>query len=296
MERSMEGQIVLDRTAEEQGLTEYASSLLPHWWKILGVSLGAGVVTLLLLLLSPNIYRASATVSPVKDELKKNAALGALASIGLSVGGATEIEELEALFKSQDLTVRVFGKHDLWRTAFAGSLDANGMKKVGLKDKVIGTILGRNTEPKPPGDWDAIRKAKDSLAISSNKKMGLLSISFEAPSQEASAGIVRYYLEEAKDRLQEEAFDRATKNKKFIESQIGKTVDTLNRERLYQLYGQETEREMMARNREQFGFRIIDAPRVPDRKSKPMRGLSAMLAAGVSFAGACAFYLRRKRR
>ena len=53
-------------------------------------------------------------------------------------------------------------------------------------------------------------------------------------------------------------------NKKFIEEQIGKTVDALNRDRLYSLLGQEVEREMMARNREQFGFRVIDSPRVPD--------------------------------
>jgi hypothetical protein len=49
-------------------------------------------------------------------------------------------------------------------------------------------------------------------------------------------------------------------NKKFIEEQIGKTVDALNRDRLYSLLGQEVEWEMMARNREQFGFRIIDVP------------------------------------
>ena len=60
---------------------------------------------------------------------------------------------------------------------------------------------------------------------------------------------------------------RATKNKKFIEEQIGKTVDALTRDRLYSLYGQEVEREMMARNREQFGFRVIDFP--ASRTGKP---------------------------
>lgn len=60
-------------------------------------------------------------------------------------------------------------------------------------------------------------------------------------------------------------------NKKFIEEQIGKTVDALNRDRLHSLLGQEVEREMMAWNREQFGFRVIDVPRVPDRKSN-LRG------------------------
>ena len=44
---------------------------------------------------------------------------------------------------------------------------------------------------------------------------------------------MRYYLEEAKSRLQEEAFERAVRNKRFIEDQIGRTVDPLTRDRLY---------------------------------------------------------------
>jgi len=78
---------------------------------------------------------------------------------------------------------------------------------------------------------------------------------------------VKYFLDEGKSRLQEEALDRAIRNKKFIEEQTRKTVDALNRDRLYSLLGQEVEREMMARIREKFGFMVVDSPRVPDLKS-----------------------------
>jgi LPS O-antigen subunit length determinant protein (WzzB/FepE family) len=105
---------------------------------------------------------------------------------------------------------------------------------------------------------------------------------------------VKYYLDEGKNRLQEEALDRAIKNKKFIEDQIGKTVDTLTRDRLYALYGQEVEREMMARNREQFGFRVIDSPRVPDMKSRPSRGKASIAGACIGFFVSAFFFLKRK--
>ena len=105
------------------------------------------------------------------------------------------------------------------------------------------------------------------------------------------------FLVEGKNRLQEEALDRATKNKKFIEEQIGKTVDALNRDRLYSLLGQEVEREMMARNREQFGFRVIDSPRIPDRKSKPEKWLGALMATLISgFAFSIYFFARDRRK
>ena len=74
-------------------------------------------------------------------------------------------------------------------------------------------------------------------------------------------------------------------------------MDALTRERLYTLYGQEVEREMLARNREQFGFRVIDSPRIPDRKFKPKRGLSAIVATILSFFLGCAFsFVRNKPR
>jgi len=97
------------------------------------------------------------------------------------------------------------------------------------------------------------------------------SVSFESPSAGGSANIAKYYLDEGKSRLQEEAFDRASKNKKFIEEQIGKTVDALTRDRLYSLYGLEVEREMMARNREQFGSGL-STPQDPGPKSEATEG------------------------
>jgi uncharacterized protein involved in exopolysaccharide biosynthesis len=202
------------------------------------------------------------------------------------------VEDLETLFKSNDLTVRVFGKYNLWPIVFPNRFDpATGRMKFGWTDRLFRGEKG----PRAPGDWDAIRAAKDRLKVFVNKKTGTVSVSFESPYAEGSANIVKYYLDEGKSRLQEEALDRAVKNKKFIEEQIGKTVDALTRDRLYSLYGQEVEREMMARNREQFGFRVVDAPRVPDRKSKPHRGRGTILAFILSFLTGWIFFIVQER-
>jgi len=69
----------------------------------------------------------------------------------------------------------------------------------------------------------------------------------------------------------------------------------LTRDRLYALYGQEVEREMMARNREQFGFRVIDSPRVPDQKSKPSRLRTIVTMTTLSFIVSCLFFAYRGR-
>lgn len=272
-------------------LGKYFAILKANWWKIAGVSLAVGLATLGYMFTLPNLYKASATITPSADESKQNPAFGAIASLGIQVGGPTKVEDLESLFKSNDLTVRVFRKYNLWPVIFPGDYDPKtGTMRVGWLDRL------RGDTPGPPGDWHAIRAAEDLLRVAANRRAGTIEISFEAPSPEASAQIARYYLEEARTRLQEEAFDRATKNKKFIEEQIGKTVDALTRDRLYALYGQEVEREMMARNREQFGFRVVDAPRVPDRKNRPRRLLSSVVVALVITLAASVYFLAGRPR
>ena len=269
-------------------LGQYWAALRPNLWKIALLSLVAGVATLFYMFTKPNIYQATAVITPAVDGNKQNPAMGALASFGISVGGPSSIEDLETVFKSDDLAVRVFRKYNLWPILLADRLDpATGHAKPAWTDR----LFGGKKEPKPPTDWDAIRAAKDSLKVSVNKKGGTVSVSFESPSAEGSANIVKYFLDEGKSRLQEEALDRAIKNKKFIEEQTRQTVDALNRDRLYSLLGQEVEREMMARNREQFGFRVIDSPRVPDRKFKPTRARSAMLATILVFIVGCGYFV-----
>lgn len=275
---------------DEINLREYFTILRKNGWKIFLFSLAVGLVTLLVMFLLPNIYQATAVLTPDLDEKEPNPALGLLASFGVDIGSPTKVEDLETLFKSNDLTVRVFSKYNLWPIVFPDKFDAaTGKMKFGW----IARLLGGEKGPRAPGDWDAIRAAKDRLTVFVNRRSGTVSVSFESPSAVGSANIVKHYLDEGKNRLQEEALDRAVKNKRFIEEQIGKTVDALTRDRLYSLYGQEVEREMMGRNREQFGFRVVDAPRVPDRKSRPRRILNAFMSVVLSFLAGWIFVVVR---
>jgi uncharacterized protein involved in exopolysaccharide biosynthesis len=286
----MEEQRNVEYVNDEIRLGEYFAILRPYWWKITLFSLAVGFVTLIVMFQFPNIYQASAVITPVAEEKKPFPALGALASFGIEIGSPTKVEDLETLFKSNDLTARVFRQYNLWPIVLPDCFDAKtGNIKIGLIDRLFRGEKGS----RPPGDWDAIRAAKKHMKVFVNNKTGTVSVSFESPSAEGSAAIVKYYLEEGKNRLQEEAFERASKNKMFIEEQIGKTVDALTRERLYSLYGQEVEKEMMARNREQFGFRVVDTSRVPDRKIKPHRAIGVIMAVILSFIAGWGLFIAR---
>ena len=264
--------------------------LRANWLRILGPALAVGVGALLLLFLIPNYYRARAVLSPTGEDSKQGAALGALASIGLPVGGASRIEDLESLIRSHDLTVQIFGRNDTWGDTLGSKYDpASKTLRPGLPFRLWKTGT-------PPTDWDAIRYADEALLTGLNRKAGTLTITFEALSPESSARILALYLEAAKTRMQQEALDRAAKNKAFLEAQLAKTSDPLSRDRLFSTLGQEIDKEMMAHNREQFGFRVIDAPRVPDRKAGPARSPVAVALTMACLVGLSAYHLFRHTR
>ena len=277
-----EGRVREPIERNEIAVGEIWAYLRPNFWKMVLVSLLISVVTFLFLLLKPNIYQAVAIISPPEGQAPTNSGQGALASIGVVIGGPSHAEDLETLFKSTDLAVRVFEKHDLWSIVYGTRFDSATRK---LRPRWYERLGGVFDGPRQPRDWDAIRAARKCMKVVLNRKSNTISISFESPSPAGSAAMVGYFLEEGKSRLQEEALDRAVKNKLFIQQQIERTHDALTRDRLFALYGQEVEKEMMARNREQFGFRVIDAPRVPDRRLRPRRGLIAIAAAFVSLLG-----------
>lgn len=283
----METKTPMESGSDEMTVGELGAILRKAWWKIVLVSLAAGIVTFMVMLAKPNVYRATAVITPPVEEKRQNPAVGVLASFGVDLGSPNKVEDLETLFKSKDLSVRVFRKYNLWPIVFRDRYDPASGK---IKGNWLGSLSGGGKGTRFPSDWDAIRAANDRLIISINKRNNTVSVSFDAYSPESSANIVGYYLDEGKNRLQEEALDRAMKNKKFIEEQIVKTVDALTRDRLYSLYSQEVEREMMGRNREQFGFRLVDTSRVPDRKIRPRRVLSALLGSGVMFLAGCVFF------
>ena len=115
--------------------------LRENWGKIFSISLGMGIFTLIIVYLMPNIYSATAVIAPVVEDQKPIPAFGALAStFGIQIGGPTKVEDLEALFMSKDLTVRVFSKDNLWPIVLQDRFDpTTGMMNISLARTVAGT-------------------------------------------------------------------------------------------------------------------------------------------------------------
>ena len=171
MEEQLPGQYAED----EIDLGVYFAILRKQWWKICGISLAVGVATLLYMFTKPNIYQATAVITPSVDEKKQNPALGALVSFG---DHGRRPDQASRTWKSSSRattsTVRVFQEIQPvadrpLRTAYD---PATGKLEASLDGSVCS---GKEKGPKPPGDWDAIRRSEGSPEVfPTNKKSGSL--------------------------------------------------------------------------------------------------------------------------
>jgi len=80
------------------------------------------------------------------------------------------------------------------------------------------------------------------------------------------------------DHMSSEARRVATINQKYLEEQLGKTADPFIKQKIYNLIAQQLETSMMAEVKENFAFKVIDPPKVPDKKIKPKRTQMVLLS------------------
>ncbi len=90
--------------------------------------------------------------------------------------------------------------------------------------------------------------------------------------------MVEYILTALTDHMSSEARRVATINRQYLEEQLVKTADPLIKQKIYNLIAQQLETSMMAEVKENFAFKVIDPPKVPDKKIRPKIILMALLS------------------
>jgi len=129
-----------------------------------------------------------------------------------------------------------------------------------------------------PDEMDGLRALDKLVKINKNKKDNFISISVQHQDPDVAAAIVGHYLAALNDHMSQEAIRVATINKKYLEEQLSQTTDPLIQQKLYSMIAQQIETSMMAAVKENFAFKIIDPPLVPDQKLKPKRAQMVVLS------------------
>ena len=250
---------------DEINLLDYLKIILKHKRLIGAIVIVVVLLTVITSLLMTKIYESKTVIVPAAPGGNRTdfGAMGAVAAqFGLATPASSNASEIVNVLKSDILRERIINKYNLLGVLF----EADFLKKKSNNEKI----------------WEGIRALDDILTINFNQKENAISISAQYKDPILAANFVRYTLEELNELMSSEAKRVAETNKKYLESQIEKTLDPFIRTKIYSMIAQQIETSMMAEVKENFAFKIIDPPRVPDKRIKPKRTQMVLISFVVS--------------
>lgn len=255
-----------DKTAyvadDEINLIDYLKVILKHKKMIVAIVVVVVVVTAIYALFQTKIYEAKAMIAPAGARTDIGAMSAVAAQFGLATPPSSNASEIVNVLKSDILKERIVKKYNLYNVLF--KTDA---------------FKGKTEDQKA---WAGIRTMTGILKINFSTKDNAITISAQYKDPKVAADLVKYTLDELTELMSGEAKRVADTNKKYLESQIDKTLDPFIRTKLYSMIAQQIETSMMAEVKENFAFKIIDPPRVPDNAIKPKKRQMVMIAFVVS--------------
>jgi uncharacterized protein involved in exopolysaccharide biosynthesis len=221
------------------------------------------VATVTTSLLMTPIYEARAVISPATTKPSESSGVSAIAlQFGIAAPASSNMSEIANLLRSNILREKILIKYNLFPVLFSG----RQLKWKSEDEKM----------------WAGIRFLETVIKVNPIQKDNIIQITADFKDPKVAGDLVNYTLIELTEYMSSEAKRVAETNKKYLESQLDKTADPFIKTKLYSLIAQQIETSMMAEVKENFAFKIIDPPRVPDRKIKPKRTQMAVIAFVVS--------------
>jgi uncharacterized protein involved in exopolysaccharide biosynthesis len=229
------------------------------FWIVIVSVIGTVVTSLFM----TNIYRAKAIIIPAGVISKDQGAAQFLAvQFGISPPTTPASSEILNLLKSNILRERVIENYKLLPLFFP---------KGELKDK---------TELQQV--WMGIRYLDDISDVNFIQKDNIIEMTVDFEDPVKATELSNYILTELNEHMSGETKRVSKMNQQYLEAQIGTTADPILKEKLYNLISKEILTQTMAEAKENFSFKVIDPPKVPDRKVRPKRALMAVIALFVS--------------
>jgi len=259
---------------DEINLLDLVKVLLRHKGFIIRFVLVVTVGTAIVALLMTKIYESRAVITPVEAPAAQSGLATMAAQFGIASPQASNYSEIMGLLKSDILMQKVMEKGKFRDVLF----DKGDLEDLSENEKI----------------WKGIRLLKeDILTVKEQKKENIISISARHKDPAIAQSIAGTTLSELTDHMTAEAKRVASANMRHLETQIVNAADPFVRQKIYSLIAQQIETAMMAEAKENFAFKVLDPPRVPDKKVKPKRVLMVALALVVSlFLGVFLAFMR----
>ena len=258
--------------------------------KIVAITAVFAVASVIFALSVPNQYKATALLAPAKSSggglSGALGQLGGLASLaGVSIGGgeSSEAQIAQEIMKSWNFIEGFVADNDLAVALFAAEGWSKGSNELQINSDVYDTqnkqwlIENEAGVVGPPSSWNLFKAFFGRLAVSEDKKSGLVSVSIEYYSPQIAKQWLDMYVSAVNAHMQQRQVEKVTSNISYLQAQIEKTSIAEMREVFYTIIEEQTKNKMVAEASPEYAFVAVSPSMVPEEKSQPKRALICIL-------------------
>jgi uncharacterized protein involved in exopolysaccharide biosynthesis len=250
-------------TDSEVNVISMLAVLWRYKWLVIAVTAACVGLSVWLAMVSPFVYRAEITITPVTHGDNGLGALGGrlgslagLAGVNLPQGG--QAQEAAAVLRSRHLT-EVFIE----------------------RNKLQGRILGPGAKQSL---WLAVDKFRQTtLSFRNEKENGTTIVGIQWKDAAEASTWANAYVALANEMMRTGALEESSRNIKFLNEQISKTAVLEVQKVLFGLIENETKNLMLANTRTDYAFNVVDPAVTPESRVWPRRGL--MVISGGALGG-----------
>jgi uncharacterized protein involved in exopolysaccharide biosynthesis len=260
-------------------------------WLISAFTSAAASVSVMVVLLFPNIYTANALLAPAKNSsaglsglMKQYGGLASLAGVSLSGGEEGSSAQLRIqLTRSRSFIGDFVVRHDILPELMAVESWEVGSGTLVFDSKAYDasskTWVRDVERPKlaMPSMLEAHEEFMSVLGISEDKQTGYVTVSVEHHSPNVAAQWVSWLVEDINAVVKAQDVDEAFTSIEYLTQQIANTSLAELQAMFFELIQSQTESIMLAEVRPEYVFKAINSAVIPEEKSKPSRLLICVL-------------------
>ena len=258
--------------------------------KIIAITAVFAIASVIYSLSVPNQYKATALLAPAQSDggglsgaLGQLGGLASLAGVSLGGGEGGEAQIAQEIMKSWSYIESFIADKNIAVEVYAAEGWSKGSNKLQINDDVYDTennqwlVENETGVVGPPTSWMLFKAFSKLLAVSEDKKSGLVSVSIEYYSPQIAKQWVDMYVEAVNQFMQQRQVDKVTKNITYLQEQIEKTSIAEMQEVFYTIIEEQTKSKMLAEASPEYVFVAVSPSMVPEQKSQPKRALICIL-------------------
>ena len=257
---------------------------------VIGITIIFAVGSIFYSLSIPNQYKVETLLAPAQSHggglssaLSQFGGLASLAGVNIGGGEISESQIAQEIMKSWSFVETFIENNELAVEVYA----AEGWNKTSNELQINHEIYDvannewRTTDLSgavgPPSSWELFEAFSGRVAISEDRKSGLVSVSIEYYSPHVAKKWLDLYISAINEHMQSRQVLKVSKNIDYLEAQINKTSIAEMREVFYTIIEEQTKNKMVAEASPDYVFVAVSPSMVPEVKSQPNRAQLCIL-------------------